>query len=64
VTEQTYNPNDREPQRFEVTLIKPHIHAGQDLEPGDTLRVTAEQRAWLIEAGVIENPTAETSKEK
>jgi len=64
MTDKTQDNNDREPPRFEVTLAKPHTHADEELEPGAKIKVTAEQRVWLIEAGVIENPTAETSKEK
>lgn len=55
---------EAEERRYEVKLIKPHTHAGEELQPGDTLKLTAAQRAWLKDAGVIENPTADVSKEK
>ncbi|MBA1179537.1 hypothetical protein G7008_03370 [Pseudomonas psychrotolerans] len=55
---------EAEERRYEVKLIQPHTHAGEELKPGDTLKVTAAQRAWLKDAGVIENPTADVSKEK
>lgn len=66
MTEKTQEQTDREPQRFEVTLIKPHTHGGEELQPGAKIRVTAEQRTWLREAEAIEEPksTADASKEK
>lgn len=35
------------PERVEVTLAKPHTHAGKDLQPGEKIKVTARQREWL-----------------
>lgn len=66
MTDKTQETTDREPQRFEVTLIKPHTHGGEELQPGAKIRVTADQRAWLRESEVIEEPksTADVSKEK
>lgn len=64
MTEKTPDTTDREPPRFEVKLIKPHTHAGEDREPGETIKVTAAQRDWLREAEVIEPSPAETSEEK
>ncbi|MCQ4271074.1 hypothetical protein NA655_08575 [Pseudomonas kuykendallii] len=40
--------------RFEVKLIAPHTHARKDYVAGDTIKVTARQRQFLVEAGVIE----------
>ena len=39
--------------RFEVKLIAPHTHARKDYVAGDTIKVTARQRQFLAEAGVI-----------
>ncbi|MVW75392.1 DUF7210 family protein [Pseudomonas xionganensis] len=36
-----------------VVLQKPHKHAGADCQPGQTITVTAEQKAWLQAQGVI-----------
>lgn len=35
------------PERVEVTLAKPHTHAGKELQPGEKIKVTARQREWL-----------------
>ena len=32
------------PELFEVTLAKPHTHAGKELQPGQKIKVTARQR--------------------
>lgn len=42
-----------EPKRVEVTLAKPHTHAGKDCKAGDKISVTETQRAWLAKHGVI-----------
>jgi len=36
-----------------VVLQKPHEHAGAIRQPGETITVTAEQKAWLQAQGVI-----------
>lgn len=38
----------------DVTLQKPHTHAGHDYKPGDKITVRAAQAEWLREQGVIE----------
>ena len=43
------------PELFEVTLAKPHPHAGTDHPPGDKIKVTARQREWLQGLEVIAN---------
>ncbi|MBC2676910.1 DUF7210 family protein [Pseudomonas baltica] len=45
--------------RFEVELLKPHTHARTDYTPGDKIKVTAEQRTWLKDLGVIAGDTSE-----
>lgn len=50
---------ERAAPRFEVELIKPHTHARKDLLPGAKIKVTAEQRTWLKDQGVIAGDTPE-----
>lgn len=38
---------------IKVTLVKPHTHKRQHLQPGATLQVTAEQKAWLESQGIV-----------
>lgn len=45
--------------RFEVELLKPHTHARTGYAPGDKIKVTAEQRTWLKDLGVIAGDTSE-----
>ncbi|WP_311968915.1 hypothetical protein [Pseudomonas baltica] len=52
-TETTVVEVERAAPRFEVKLLKPHTHERVDLQPGATIKVTAEQRAWLKSLGVI-----------
>jgi hypothetical protein len=40
----------------EVTLVKPHTHAGVARQPGDKIAVNATDRAWLLEHQIIESP--------
>lgn len=40
-------------QRFPVKLLKPHTHAGKELEAGATIQVTERQRVFLAESEVI-----------
>jgi len=50
---------ERASPRFEVELLKPHTHARKDYQPGDKIKVTAEQRTWLKSLGVIAGETPE-----
>jgi hypothetical protein len=52
-------PVERSVPRFEVELLKPHTHAGQDLLPGAKIKITAEQRTWLKSLGVVAGETPE-----
>jgi hypothetical protein len=52
-------PVVRAPSTYEVELLKPHTHARKDYQPGDKIKVTAEQRAWLKSLGVIAGETPE-----
>ena len=40
---------------FKVTLLKPHTHADQELQPGSTIEVTAPEQDFLRAAGVIDD---------
>ncbi|TLX65071.1 hypothetical protein DN820_01800 [Stutzerimonas nosocomialis] len=42
-----------QPELVEVVLDKPHTHAGKPCKKGDTIKVTADQKAWLNRRGVI-----------
>lgn len=50
---------ERAAPHFEVHLIKPHTHERVDLQPGATIKITAEQRTWLQSLGVIASDTQE-----
>lgn len=38
----------------EVTLSKPHTHAGKPCQAKDKIKVTAAQKEWLVHQGKIE----------
>jgi hypothetical protein len=42
------------PKLVEVTLAKPHTHAGTPYVAGAKIKVTETERDWLAKAGVIE----------
>ena len=44
------------PRKVSVTLAKHHTHAGEPKNPGDKTPVTPDQRTWLIERGIVEDP--------
>ena len=41
------------------TLLTEHTHGGAQKYPGDRIEVTAPERAWLIEQGVIADTSAD-----
>ena len=41
---------------MQVTLKKPHTHAGEQKQPGDLIEVDAGTAQWLADLGVIERP--------
>lgn len=44
----------QEQQRlFEVTLVKPHTHAGKQFEAGAKLKVNEPTRAWMAANKII-----------
>lgn len=51
---------------MQVTLKKPHTHAGEDFAPGSTIEVSEPEAQWLADQGVIDQPKAvkADSKEK
>lgn len=44
----------------EVTLAKPHEHGGTRYTAGDTIKVTAPERDWLLEQQIIKAAPKET----
>ncbi len=42
-----------EQKLVEVTLAKPHTHAGSKCKVGDKIKVTEPERDWLIKNGVV-----------
>ena len=49
---------------MQVTLKKPHTHAGMQKQPGDTIDVDAGTAEWLAGLGVIDPPPASASGTK
>lgn len=43
---------------MKVELLKPHIHIGQVLTPGETLDLPEDAARWLIDAGVAREAPA------
>lgn len=48
-----------QPKRVEVTLDKPHTHAGKPYAAGGKIMVTEAEADWLRKAGVITDATKE-----
>ncbi len=48
-------PKNADPQaaQIEVELQKHHTHNGEDLAPGDKIKVDTATAAWLADNGVI-----------
>lgn len=42
-----------QPALVEVTLDKPHTHKGKTYAKGEKINVTADQKTWLTQLGVI-----------
>lgn len=49
------------PEPVEVTLAKPHTHNGRAHQPGDKIKVTADQKAWLEKLGVVDGKQEEVN---
>ena len=50
----------QEARLVEVTLAKPHKHAGEEKATGEKIKVTEPERDWLASRGIINNaPTAQ-----
>ena len=41
------------PEQVEVVLAKPHTHNGRACKVGDKINVTADQKIWLEQLGVV-----------
>lgn len=52
----------KEPKLVEVTLGKPHTHAGVPYAAGAKIKVTEADRDWLQQAGVIKTASEEAPK--
>jgi len=50
-----------QPALEEVVLEKAHEHAGKKHKAGDKINVTADQKAWLTQQGVIGGKQEEQS---
>ncbi len=50
------------PKQVEVSLIKPHTHAGERYAAGDKISVTEPVRDWLAGAGIINKPAAQAKE--
>jgi hypothetical protein len=48
----------KEPRLFEVTLGKPHTHAGSDYKAGDKIMVDKPTRDWLTANDVLQKEGA------
>lgn len=46
------------PKRVEVTLAKPHRHAGEKYPAGAKIQVTEHDRDWLVANEIISKPAA------
>lgn len=46
-------PTAAKSEPVEVVLAKPHTHNGRAHPAGDTIKVTADQKAWLEKLGVV-----------
>lgn len=49
---------------MQVTLKKPHTHAGKQKQPGDPIDVDAGTAEWLAGLGVIDPPPVESGTVK
>lgn len=49
------NEKKQEPKLVEVTLAKPHKHAGEQKAAGDKIKVTEPERDWLADNQIINN---------
>ncbi|KAF7600623.1 MAG: hypothetical protein CGU28_03125 [Candidatus Dactylopiibacterium carminicum] len=48
--------------KLDVTLLKPHTHAGTRYATGDKIQVTEPERDWLAGAGIINKPAAQAKE--
>lgn len=56
------NEKKQEPKLVEVTLAKPHTHAGEPKAIGEKIKVTEPERDWLAAKQTINNaPKAQES---
>lgn len=51
----------KQAELVEVALAKPHTHNGRAHQPGDKIKVTADQKAWLEKLGVVDGKKEDVS---
>lgn len=52
----------KQPERHDVTLLKPHTHQGIEHQPGDTISVNAVEKEWLVQQNVIAASAADKKR--
>lgn len=57
----TKNSAAQQPELIEVVLAKAHIHKRKPCVAGDTIKVTAVQKAWLEKQGIVGGQQEEVS---
>ena len=57
----TKNSAAPQPELVEVTLAKAHIHKRKPYKAGDTIKITADQKARLEKLGVVGGKQEEVS---
>ena len=55
------NSAAQQPELIEVVLAKAHIHKRQPYKAGDTIKVTADQKARLEKLGIVGGKQEEVS---
>jgi hypothetical protein len=53
----------QQPALVEVVLDKAHEHAGKQYKAGEKIKVTEDQKAWLVKHGVIGGQQKEQGNE-
>lgn len=57
----TKNPAASQPELIEVVLAKAHIHKRRPCKAGEKINVTADQKAWLEQHGIVGGQQEEVS---
>jgi hypothetical protein len=51
---ETQNVETQDFASLPIVLLKPHTHAGQEYQPGETIAVAPDQAQWLHDLQVAE----------